>query len=266
MKTTKKQQTKKDDRPIGAHPYMNEEQYRAVDAVNISSLKHISRSPAHYRAALDNPREATQAQVIGSMLHATVAEPQRTHYVVRPDGLSFATKEGKAWRDAQTHPILTGDECDAVQAMYRALWFHRHANSMIKGATKECSFFDIHKPTGLLMKGRIDLFNVDSQKRGIIADIKTTDDASPGEFARSVRKWQYHRQAAYYIDLTGAVSFFFIAVEKSAPYAVAVYELDDRAIEAGREANERDLATLARCLRTNEWPSYQPEPMKIGII
>ena len=30
--------------------------------------------------------------------------------------------------------------------------------------------------------------------------------------------------------------------------------------------NARDLATLARCLRTNEWPSYQPEPMKIGII
>jgi len=85
---TKKQ---KDDRPIGAHPYMNEEQYRAVDAVNISSLKHISRSPAHYKAALDNPREATQAQVIGSMLHATVAEPQRTHYVVRPDGMSFAS-------------------------------------------------------------------------------------------------------------------------------------------------------------------------------
>lgn len=245
---------------------MTEEQYRAVDAINISSLKYMSRSPAHYRAALDNPREATAAQVIGSMLHATVAEPQRTHYVVRPDGLSFTTKEGKAWRDEQTHPILTGDECDAVQAMYRALWKHEHARSMIVGATKECSFFDLHKPTGLLMKGRIDLFNVDSQKRGVIADIKTCDDASPGEFARSVRKWQYHRQAAYYMDLTKAVSFFFIAVEKSAPHAVAVYELDDRAIEAGREANERDLATLARCLRTGEWPAYQPEPMKIGIL
>lgn len=245
---------------------MTEAQYRAVDAINISSLKHISRSPAHYRAALDNPREATQAQVIGSMLHATVAEPQRTHYVVRPDGMSFASKEGKAWRDAQTHPILTGDECDAVQAMYRALWFHPHAQSMIIRATKECSFFDIHKPTGLLLKGRIDLFNVDYQKRGVIADIKTCDDASPGEFARSVRKWQYHRQAAYYMDLTKAVSFFFIAVEKTAPHAVAVYELDDRAIEAGREANERDLATLARCLRNNDWPAYQPEPMKIGII
>lgn len=245
---------------------MTEAQYRAVDAINISSLKYMSRSPAHYKAALDNPREATQAQVIGSMLHATVAEPQRTHYVVRPDGLSFTTKEGKAWRDSQTHPILTGDECDAVQAMYRALWKHEHARSMIVGATKECSFFDLHKPTGLLLKGRIDLFNVDSQKRGVIADIKTCDDASPGEFARSVRKWQYHRQAAYYMDLTKAVSFFFIAVEKSAPHAVAVYDLDDRAIEAGREANERDLATLARCLRTNEWPAYQPEPMKIGIL
>ena len=73
---TKKQ---KDDRPIGAHPYMTEAQYREVDAINISSLKHMSRSPAHYRAALEHPREATQAQLLGSMLHATVAEPQRTH-------------------------------------------------------------------------------------------------------------------------------------------------------------------------------------------
>ena len=261
---TKKQ---KDDRPIGAHPYMTEAQYRAVDAINISSLKHMSRSPAHYRAALEHPREATPAQLLGSMLHATVAEPQRTHYVVRPDGLSFASKEGKAWRDSQTHPILGGDDDDAVQAMYRSLWRSERAKRMIVGATKECAVFEIHQPTGLLLKGRIDLFNFDRAKKEVsIADIKTTDDASPGEFARSVRKWGYHRQAAYYMDLVGATRFFFIAVEKAAPFAVAIYELDDRTIEAGREANDRDLATLATCIKTDAWPAYSQVEVKLGIF
>jgi len=261
---TKKQ---KDDRPIGAHPYMTEAQYREINAINISSLKHMSRSPAHYRAALEHPREATAAQLLGSMLHATVAEPQRTHYVVRPDGLSFASKEGKAWRDSQTHPILGGDDDDAVQAMYRSLWRHERARGMIVGATKECSVFELHKPTGLLLKARIDLFNFDRAKNEVsIADIKTTDDASPGEFARSVRKWQYHRQAAYYMDLVKAHRFFFIAIEKAAPYAVAIYELDDRTIEAGRQANERDLATLATCIRTDAWPAYSQVEVKLGIF
>lgn len=256
-----------DDRPMGAHPYMTESQYREIDAINISSLKYMSRSPAHYRAAIDHPREATAAQLLGSMLHATVAEPQRTHYVVRPDGLSFASKEGKAWRDAQTHPILGGDDDDAVQAMYRSLCRHERARSMIVGATKECSVFELHKPTGLLLKGRIDLFNFDRAKNEVsIADIKTTDDASPGEFARSVRKWGYHRQAAYYMDLVGATRFFFIAVEKAPPYAVAIYELDDRTIEAGREANERDLATLATCLKADTWPAYSQVEVKLGIF
>jgi hypothetical protein len=261
---TKKQN---DDRPMGAHPYMTEAQYRELDAINISSLKYMSRSPAHYRAALDHPREATAAQLLGSMLHATVAEPQRTHYVVRPDGLSFATKEGKAWRDSQTHPILGGDDDDAVQAMYRSLWRHERAKSMIVGATKEVSVFELHKGTGLMLKGRIDLFNFDRAKNEVsIADIKTTDDASPGEFARSVRKWGYHRQAAYYMDLVAAHRFFFIAVEKSPPYAVAIYELDDRTIEAGREANERDLATLAACIKADTWPAYSQVEVKLGIF
>jgi exodeoxyribonuclease VIII len=264
---TKKQRKKKDDRPRGLHPYMNEAQYRAVDAINISSLKHMSRSPAHYRAALEHPREATAAQLLGSMLHATVAEPQSTHYVVRPDDLSFASKEGKAWRDAQTLPILGSDDANCVKAMYRALWNHYYAGSIIFGSDKEVSAFDLHKPTGLLLKGRIDLFNLDRSENVVtIADVKTTDDASPGEFARTVRKWGYHRQAAYYMDLVGAHRFFFLVVEKAPPYAVAVYELDDRTIEAGREANERDLATLATCIKTNSWPAYKADVIKIGIL
>jgi hypothetical protein len=89
-----------------------------------------------------------------------------------------------------------------------------------------------------------------------VVDLKTTTDAGPG-FARSVATFRYHVQASHYLaGLHGAERFVFLTVEKTAPYAVAVYELDAAALAAGDELRQRDMRVIADCQATKEWPGY----------
>jgi exodeoxyribonuclease VIII len=96
-----------------------------------------------------------------------------------------------------------------------------------------------------------------------VADLKTTEDASPAAFARSVATYRYHVQAAFYLDGLRACdaqidAFAFVAVEKTPPYLVAVYSADEICLARGREEYRADLLTFAECLRTDCWPGYPP--------
>ena len=59
--------------------------------------------------------------------------------------------------------------------------------------------------------------------------------------------------------------FFFIAVEKESPFNVEVYELDQDAIQKGREDYLADIATYKKCLETNNWHGYT-EDKSINIL
>ena len=97
--------------------------------------------------------------------------------------------------------------------------------------------------TGILCRCRPDFWREDD----IIVDVKTTEDASPEEFSRSLAKWRYHVQAPFYMDgielATGRrpKGFVFLVVEKKPPYAVAAYTLDPESIELGRSEYRADL-------------------------
>jgi len=72
-----------------------------------------------------------------------------------------------------------------------------------------------------------------------VCDIKTTATTNIEAFMEQALKFDYHRQAAWYLDCPAvkASKFVFVAVSKSAPHPVFVWELDkhDTIIETGRE-------------------------------
>lgn len=234
--------------------------YRSATGINISALKKMSISPAHYRAYIVEPRKpSTPAQVFGTLLHRAALEPHLLagSYVVKPENIDYRTKVGKEWRDAQTQQILSQEEAKALTGCEASVAGHPAAQGLLTGSQKEVSVFKIHEGTGLMLKGRCDILVSDNESGlTIVADVKTTEDASPTGFPKSVANFGYHLQAAFYLDLVGATSFEFIAVEKEAPFAVAVYLLDSEAIAQGRAENERNLATLLQCQAKNEWPGY----------
>lgn len=84
-------------------------------------------------------------------------------------------------------------------------------------------------------------------------------------FAKSCANLRYHVQDAFYSEGycqaagTWPRGFVFIAVEKTAPYAVACYTLDDVAKEKGRELYQQDLQTLQAAQAANAWPAYSDQ-------
>tara|TARA_R110000868_G_scaffold357782_2_gene619310 strand:+ start:797 stop:1600 length:804 start_codon:yes stop_codon:yes gene_type:complete len=232
--------------------------YRSAPGVNISALKNAI-TPAHYRAVRDaeQPAAPSPAQVFGTACHAAALEG-RTSFVTRPDGMVFTTKEGKAWRDAQTLPILTADEAKAIEGVRASLMAHAVAGVILGGAGQtEVSAFKLHA-SGLLLKGRADFVTQDSAGMTTIVDLKTTGfgDGAESAFAREVAKWKYHQQAAFYLDLFGASFFVFIVAEKEPPFAVNVFYLDAESIAQGRAENERSLALIASAEQSGDWPAY----------
>ena len=245
--------------------------YHRHTAVSKSHLDQVARSPLHYWARYLDPNrvdlEPTPAMVIGSALHTHVLElvtwDQR--YVTMPEGIDRRTKAGKeAWSafeaEAANRTVLTKADADLVMRMGQAIYAHPAAAFLLQHPGQaERSYFWTDEGTELECKCRPDWMTSDGQ---LIVDLKTTEDASPAGFRKSISSWRYHVQAAWYLDgverATGQrpEQFIFVCVEKKPPHAVAVYAASPEMIAAGALTAETDLARLAMCHETGEWPGY----------
>lgn len=238
--------------------------YHAHPAISKSGLDRINQSPAHYRAWLTEPRKETPALALGSAAHAFILERDSffDRYAVAPEGIDRRTKDGKSqWAefDAQANgkTVIKAEDLQQIDRMAASVWAHESARELLSEGRAEVSVFA--NLWGVDTKCRPDWLRED----GLVMDLKTTDDASAAAFPSSVAKWRYHVQAALYQDILATVgikvsAFVFCAVEKNPPHAVGVYLLDDDAIEAGREAYQRNLNTYKTCIETGSWPAYSP--------
>lgn len=274
-------------------------------------------------AANDNRPEPTAAQRIGTAFHMLVLEPDLFNesyvlpMVMPEDALATIDDLKAALKDAGekvsgTKPelisrlkavrpeakiadelkqqyaisnagrtIITIEERDQLYAMRAAVMAHPAANKLLTGCkyVTEHSAYAKDPETGELRRVRPDLWRLD----GIVADLKSTEDASPEEFARSIARWGYDVQHPYYLDTlnlalqqqdaddfselhpTSAKAFVFIVVEKKAPHAVAVYVLDDASVALGRAKYRQSLDQYADCASSGRWPGYGEEVRTISL-
>lgn len=237
------------------------ERYQAAYGVSKSMLDILAeKTAAHLRASLDEKIEdETEAKRFGTIVHRALLEPDtfKDGFHVRPEKMNFTTVAGKAWRaEHEDRPILTAPEALQIEKMVSAVHTHPFAKRLLAGAQREQSLF-VEDGSGTLRKSRLDALT----SGNIIPDIKTTESASMDLFERSISKYRLHVQAAYYLDncnLAGMekVSFFFICVEKSAPYAVRCLQLMAEVIEYGRLLYKRDIQIYRNCLETGLWPAW----------
>jgi hypothetical protein len=250
----------------GIHDGVAAAVYHAAPGVSKSQLDRMTQSPAHFRASIDGEREpATPAMEIGTLTHLAVFQPELfgdgiSHWV-RPEGMSFVTKEGKAWKAAHSDKIILDGEGN-IRGMKAAIQNHPMAATILKSGLAEQSLFAIDPETGVLKKGRLDWLTEDSDGRPVIVDLKTTDDAT--EWTRKAAGFRYHVQNAYYVDLLENLGihdafFLFIVVEKSAPYGVRVVQFSPDSVETGRALYKRELSRYAECTATGTWPCYSTE-------
>jgi hypothetical protein len=236
---------------------MPAEVYHKVDALSKSLMTKALRSPAHYRAAVDGQSdEPTKAMQIGTVAHTAILEPHKLPEIVaiKPEGMSLVTKEGKAWKaENEGKIILDAEEAADIDGMAHSVRRHPSFEPSHLDNKIEASVFAEDEETGLPLKARPDLW---AEGIGLILDVKTTDDASEEAFLRTIQKFAYHVQAAHYIEMTGATDFVFIAVERTAPYAVAAYRLSPEWLELGFETRRRAIRIVHECTALNSWPAY----------
>ncbi len=252
--------------------------YLADPSFSQSMLKKVKRSPLHFRYAVDHPEKSTPEQIIGTVTHSAILEPDLlgTACWVRPE--TYENKKGdtkkwtgnagecKDWLVAhEDRPVIRQNDFDRVMGMRESVLAHESAAAALKNGAAETCFFADDPETGLPLKCRTDWLSGNT-----IIDLKTTDDAREEAFYFSILKYGYDVQAAFNLDMAKWVGvpkdyFLFIAIEKDAPYAVAVYELSADFIEAGREKYRRYLSIIDHCVKTDSWPGYDPSIKSISL-
>jgi len=231
--------------------------YHADPAISASQLKEISRSPYHYWFRYLDPNRVamvpTAEMRFGSLAHCAVLEPDELskRCQLAPDR---RTKEGKAAvAEMAAAGIEAVSEADMVLAVNMAVAVHGHptAGALLQSGQAEQSFWWDDIATGLRCKCRPDWFDGTT-----IVDLKTCVDASPAGFAEAVANFGYQIQAAHYLAGTLATRFIFVAVEKTLPHAIGVYELDTEALVHGTIARHNALQLIGDCRATNNYPGY----------
>lgn len=258
------------------------EQYHSAAGISKSQLDWITPdmpgrkrsldggSPAHFRARFITgliEDKDTPAKQFGRWQHRFILEPETMEnaFHMKPEGMSFATKEGKAWKaEHSDRSIIDADDFGALVGIRDAVWAHPVAGAILKSGEMERSLF-AEDEFGTLRKGRLDII-----RGNVIADLKTIECASEGDLEAAIWDRRYFCQGYWYLRLAELCdipkeSFVLIFVEKSPPYDVVVRELDDSAIEAGRIMMEHDARIYRECMASGVWPGRDREVKTIGL-
>lgn len=240
-----------------------EAEYHA-DRGSLSSTgaKAILRSPRQFRHQLDHPKQIS-AGPLGTLTHALVLGQPHNLTVKDWDGRTTAGKARAAEVEAAGLQVIDADDWRLAHDMALAVERHPVASKLFGEGEAEVSAYGEDPETGVQRRGRFDWWRHD----GRIIDLKTAQDASPSGFARAVASYKYHVQDAWYSDLAAlngrpVDKFIFVAVEKSAPHLIGIYELDRAAILAGATLADRACQVYRDCMEAEAlfgpeaWPEW----------
>lgn len=242
---------------------IEEAEYHALPRFGYSNVKEFLRSPAHWLWRKAHPKEPTGPMLLGTAADMATFEPSRfdTEYGVLPD-VSLATKEGKAAKQALLEAGKTPikpDDYAACCLMRDALWSHPDVRDLLGAEDAEAQGSILFDVAGLPAKARPDLV---VPSLGIVADLKTTDDARPEAFARTVESFGYDVQAYHYSQALMSVApnvnwiWLWIVIERDGPNAIRVYQASPEHIESGFGKVALCAQRYRECVESGIWPAY----------
>lgn len=257
----------------GIYTGIPREEYDRIDRLNWSLLKHIGKSPAHFRAAqLERETKDTDSLKLGRAVHVIALEPDRffSTFAVWDGG----TRRGKEWDKFKEKneglELIREEEYQLAKALAEAARSHEHAAKYLRDGTAEATMlWTTRDENGVEFqcKGRTDF----ATNAGALVDLKTTRDASPEAFARQCWDMEYAAQAAFYVDGCAAAKgiepnpFIIVAVEKDAPHVVQVYRIPEHILEMGRDTYRKHLSRLATCRALGRWPAYSDGELELTL-
>ncbi len=252
----------------GTYANIPNELYHAGEGISSSQIKDYLKNPALYKAKYVSnsieKKDPTPALLIGSATHTAILEPHLFdgEYVQAPE-INRRTKEGKIqfaeFEEANKNKIiLKADDMVKIKEMSKSMAEHR-LHKLLDNTVPELTVVAECPDTGLLLKCRPDALHTE-----YCLDVKTTADASPSGFAKSIFNFGYHISAAYYLKVLRLAgiecnSFIFACVESSAPYLCSFYELDQESLAIGEELVNKALQGIVEAQAFNEYKGYNDD-------
>lgn len=260
----------------GIYDDIPHEDYLRWPAASASRLSDIKRSPAYCRWRIENHQPPTTAMVLGTAIHMAILEPERFEktYALRPpgDARTKIVKIAKARLEAEGKTVLSPADWEMVRGMAESVSRHEIGTGFVRATGNKievsCTWNAVAE-SGFEVTCKIRPDILDPEIK-VIVDIKSCIHAHPASFPKVIYDMGYHRAAALYLDGIRELGidcehYLFLAIEKTPPYEVALYDLEQSAIEAGRDDYRRQLDLYGRCLTKNEWPGYSTDPIRVGL-
>lgn len=241
--------------------------------ISRSMLSVLKQSPRLfyelYVARTRQPAPPTEAMARGTRFDVLLLDPVgfAKRYVVAPlfgpDGTCWdrrRTHHKNAWAqfavDAAGREIITVEEHNELLQMVAGAMRHEEIRQAVETQGLVQHRLDWDDPVfGTPCRCLMDKVFVSAN---LVVDIKTAEDPSPEAFRRSVARFNYAIQDAFYSRGFRCVygttpRFLFGVVGSKPPYDAAVYELDDEAKEAGVREADLLLSKYESHKRNDDW-------------
>jgi hypothetical protein len=250
----------------------NEEYHANKDYISRSSIMDFDKNPYTYWAKHINPdrpiRDSTPQMILGSAFHTMMLEPHLfdEQYAIYPEKVLLKDVGKPAYEmfkhecahiESSNKIILTSDEFMNLCKMRGKIYNSAEAMQLIRDARIENSFFWRDEHSGLNLKCRPDVLH-----DNMIIDLKTTSHASPRAFQREMVDYGYHVQFAMICDGVEIVegrrinNCINIVVETKYPYNMAIYIIDEFALEEGQIKYKQICLDLKNAIEENKWQDY----------
>jgi len=152
------------------------------------------------------------------------------------------TKAYKEWveplmeENSHRQLLSLGDMQILIDMIDKAMGY-KQVRELVESANKREIIYQ-KKLLGVDCKIKVDAINTSN----FILDYKTSrDPATLFNFQKTVNKFSYDRQGAFYSDVAGVNSFWFLVQEKTYPYTVCLAELSPDTREIGQKKYQLGL-------------------------
>lgn len=189
--------------PDGIHIDLPFDDYLADDALQSSDIKNLLISPLQYwiNSPLNPnrpPNKGTAAKDLGTLIHEVILENPDKPLAQKPSGMSFTTKDGKAWRKQQLDngvTIVTEDENRTLSTIIDACR-RSGVTDELRGSIPEVTYVWTHE-SGHRCKIRLDAI-----KSTMAFDLKTFVNQQSKDLdvclAYATGNLRYHISAVWY--------------------------------------------------------------------
>lgn len=252
--------------------------YRAMPGLNKSSIEKLLDCPLAYKLSLERKDEPTPAMAFGTLVHSMILEPDTVDSLYHVMQASATTKAGKAEKAqalAEGKTIVSASDYERVKAMQERVKAHPAASWLLglPGKSEVSMFWEMPTEDGRTRQCKARADRIAQVGGGeIIIDLKTHSGAvSPSEIERTVAKFGYHRQAAWYCDGYERIAekpcagFYFIFISTTAPYLVTAGKMNDEAQAIGWGDCLKAERILHECEASGKWPGYADSLIEIDL-